>query len=162
MSGTKKMKRIAVLLTVVASLACAGLPEPPLKVELRKLEDSVEITSTDNGAVVTVNSKSGIGSARLLRTAEGWPTRLSIRLTLGGLESFEMENGLIHLRTSLRRGKQTPYWKAGNNERQADPDGNLEMTITTTDGVVEVVVPNEMMDRNPEAIRFTWVDFFRG
>lgn len=161
MLRTKEMNSIAVILALVASVACAGLPESQLKIELRKAEDSVELTSTGNAAVVTINSKSGIGSARLLRTGEGWPTRLSIRLNLRGLESFEMENGLIHLRTSLQRGKRTPYWKAGNNEGQADADGALEMTVTTTDGVIEIVVPSEMTDRNPEAISFTWIDFFR-
>lgn len=161
MLGMRQMKRIAVMLALVAPLACTALPEPPLHVELRKAEDSAELTSTDNGTVVTVDSESGIGSGRLFRTGEGWPARLSIRLKLGGLESFEMDNGLIHLRTSLHGPKRTPYWNAGKNEAQADADGTLEMTITTTDGVIEIVVPGEMMDPNPEAIGFTWIDFFR-
>lgn len=155
------MKYIAVILFLVASVACAGLPEPQLKVELRKAEDSAELTLTDNAAVVTVNSRSGIGSASLLRIGELWPARLLIRLPIGGLESLEMANGLIHLRTSLQRAKRARYWMAGKSERQFDPDGTLEMTITTTDGVVEIIVPSEMMDPNPEAIHFTWIDFFR-
>lgn len=155
------MMRMVVMLTLVASVACAKLPEPPLQVELSKVEDAAELTSTDDAVVVTVNSKSGIGSARLFRTGGGWPPRLSIRLHLKGLESFEMDNGFIHLRTWLRGPKRTPYWNAGKSEGRADVDGTLEMTITTTDGVIEIVVPSEMMDRNPEAIRFTWIDFFR-
>jgi len=156
------MKRIAVLLALFASISHAGLPDSQLKVELGKSEDSAGITSTHNAAVVTITSKSGIGGAKLIRTGEGWPARLTIRLGVKGLESFGMENGIIHANTSLKRPKGIPYWQVGKDEKRPEgPDGTLEIAMTKTDEVIEIVIPREMMDGNPEWISFGWIDFFR-
>lgn len=157
------MNRIVAILACGAAVACAGLPGPLFKVELKKAEDSTAITSTDNASVVTIISKSGIGGAKLVLTGTSWPTRLTIRLAVKGLESFRMDNGTIHFDTSLKSPKQVPYWKVGkNDQRPESPDGMLEVDLVNTGEAVEIVVPRELMDGNPEEISFEWIDFFRG
>lgn len=145
------MRSVPVILIFLLS---ATLQEPRLKVELEKAEDSVEII---HDTTLVITSVSGIGGAKLLRTRGEWPSRLMIRLKLGGLESFGMDNGLIHFGTSLYRTKQTAYWRTGKSAS----DGTLDVTITKTSEAIEIVVPVEMMEGNPESIRFGWIDFFR-
>ena len=109
-----------------------------------------------------VTSKSGIGGAKLIRTGQAWPSRITIRLSLRNLESFEMRNGIIHFNTSLKGPRQTPYWKDEKDERRSEsPNGTLEVTITRTEEAIEVVVPTEMLDGDPKEISFGWIDEFR-
>jgi hypothetical protein len=120
------------------------------------------VTSAVTATVVSITSKSGIGGARILRGEPQWPARLVIRLHLKGLESFRMDNGAIHIETSLMGPARTPYWKTGQIQRQTDhPVGTLEMQVSQPEGHVEVVVPKEMTEGNPEAINVAWIDFFR-
>lgn len=111
---------------------------------------------------MTIASRSGIGGAKLVRTGDEWPSQLTIRLKLDGLESFRMDNGIIRFSASLMSPRQTHYWTIGKNEKQAGPpDGTLDVTITKTDEAIEIIVPILMIKENPEAIHFTWIDFFR-
>ncbi len=158
-----KSDRVAAIVWLVASVTCAGLPGPQFKVELKKAEDSAVMTSTHNSTVVSVTSKSGIGGARLLRSGDVWPTRLTIRLNLKGLESLRMENGIIHFNTSLKSPRQVPYWKVGKNDRRPEtPDGTLEINLQKTEEFIEIVVPAELTAGNPAEIGLGWIDFFRG
>ena len=73
-----------------------------------------------------------------------------------------MDNGAIRVDTSLKGSARTPYWKTGKSQRLAElPDGTLELQVTQPEGHVEVVVPKEMTEGNPEAINVAWIDFFR-
>jgi len=149
-----------VILALFASMVHTDWHEPPFTVELRKADDSVEVMSTDDTALVTITSTSGIGGAKLIRTREKWPTHITIRLKLSGLESFRMENRFIRLNTFLGSSKRASYWKIGHDEKQAE-GGTLEIVVTQTNEAIEVVVPGEMIEGNPEGIRFDWIDFFR-
>jgi hypothetical protein len=156
------MKRITTILALCAAGAFAGDPAPRLKVELRKSEDLASVTSAATATVVAVTSKSGIGGARIVRGEPRWPARLVVRLDLKGLESFRMDNGAIHIDTSLKDPARTPYWKTGKSQRQTEqPVGALELQATQSEGHVEVVVPKEITEGNPEAINVEWIDFFR-
>ncbi|MEI6808584.1 MAG: hypothetical protein WCN95_07660 [bacterium] len=156
------MKTVAAIVWLIASIACAGLPGPQFRVELKKAEDSAVMTSTHNSTVVSITSKSGIGGARLVRIGDVWPTRLTIRLHLKGLESLRMENGVIHFNTFLKSPRQVPYWKAGKNDgRPGAPDGTLEVNLQKTEEFIEIVVPGELTAENPTEIGLGWIDFFR-
>ncbi len=156
------MKIIATILALVATGAFAGLHVTPFRVELKKTEDTAAITSTRDSTIVNISSKSGIGEARLIRNDHPWPTRLTIRLAVKGLESFRMENGIIYFNTSLNGPKRVPYWKFGKNEKQPDaPGGTLEIALRKAEDSVEIVVHAKLMAGNPREIKFGWIDFFR-
>jgi hypothetical protein len=151
------MRSIPAVLVFFSSATFTALQERILKIELNKTEDSAEIVSIHDTTFVTVTSESGIGEARMTRVRNEWPARITIRLKLGGLESLGMDNGLIHFGTSLYRPKQTAYWRTGKSAS----DGTLDVRITRTNDAIEILVPGEMMEGNPESIRFAWIDFFR-
>ena len=161
-SGTMAVKWIATILILCAAGVSAGEPTSRLKVELRKPEDSASVTSAATSTVIAVTSKSGIGGGRIVRGEPQWPARLVVRLDLKGLESLRMDNGAIHIDTSLKGPAKTPYWKTGKSQRPAEqPDGTMELRVTQSEGHVEVVVPKEMTEGNREAINVAWIDFFR-
>ena len=156
------MKPILLILALCATVGLAGLPDPPFKVELQKPGDSVGITSTADAARITITSERGIGTAKLVLTGHQWPTHLILHLNLKDLEGFEMSNGIIRINTFRQSPRQIPYWKVGRNEKPSDPpDGTLEVVITKTDDAIEIVVPKEMLEGNPQEIRFGWIDFYR-
>ena len=140
------MRRMLLLLG--ACLSAAGLP---VRVDLRKAEDSAEISFREDSSVINISSKSGIGGARLVRLGKQWPA-LVIRLNLKGLESFQMDNGTLSISGSVSTsGKQ--HWKVGKK--------GLELKVTQSAGSFEIVVPKEMLEGNPEAIQLSWIDFYR-
>ena len=162
MAGESKMKPVLLILALCATVGLAGLPDPPFKVELQKLGDSVGITTTADAALITITSERGIGGAKLILTGHQWPTHLTLHLNLKDLEGFEMNNGIIHINTFRKGPKQVPYWKAGKSENQSDPpDGTLEVAITKTDEAIEIIVPKEMLEGHPQEISFGWIDFYR-
>ncbi len=150
------------VLAVVVGTVCAGLPAPNVSVELKKAEDSVAVTATRQATVVAIQSKSGIGAATLRRTDGAWPAQLKVRLDLKGLESFRMDNGVMHCGTSHKSPERVPYWKAGKPDTgAAEPDGTLSVVISRTENAFEIVVPREFLADNPQTIRIAWIDFFR-
>jgi hypothetical protein len=156
------MKWIAVAVAVAASIAHAEPAVDVFRIELRKTDDSVTVTPGQTTAVVRIASRSGIGGAKLVRTGAKWPARLTLRLDLKGLESFAAENGIIHFNTAIKGPKTVPYWRVGRNERQAaTPDGTVEVAMVQTDEYIEIVLPRELTDGNPQKIGITWIDFFR-
>jgi hypothetical protein len=154
------IKKMVAILAFSATLVYAGLPDPPFKVELKKAEDAATVMSTHASTVLTITSQSGIGCATLVRIGDEWPAQLMIRLTIRGLESLRMENGILYFRTSLKRPKRTPYWRVGKNTT-AVPEGMLEITLLKTKETVDILVPGELMADTPEEIHLEWIDFFR-
>ena len=110
----------------------------------------------------TITRKSGAGGASIIRTGKKWPARITIRLNLTNLESFEMENGVIYFSTSIKSPKQVPYWRVGpKNEPAKSPAGTLDVTMASTGKIVKILVPKEILEGNPQKISFEWVDEFR-
>ena len=164
------MEWFLTILVWLAGAVPSVFPTPEFRVDLQKTGDSVEMVSTRSSAVIDITSRSGIGGASIIRTGKKWPARITIRIKLTNLESFGMENGIIRFNTNLKGPKQVPYWRVGQNKEPADPlakpparapDGTLEVTMASTDKIVRILVPKEMLEGNPQEIRFEWVDEFR-
>ncbi|MFZ2632316.1 MAG: hypothetical protein WA081_09965 [Desulfosalsimonadaceae bacterium] len=144
----------------------AVFPAPEFRVDLRKTGDAVEITSTRSAAIIAITSKTGIGGAAMIRTGEKWPARITIRLNLKNLESFRMENGIIYFNASLKGPKQVPYWRVNQSKEPATPPakspaGTLDVMVAGTGKIVKILVPEKMIEGNPQEIRFEWVDELR-
>jgi len=156
------MKWIAIITVVCTMCAWAGTVETPITVKLRKAEDAAVISGTGDTVKVCITCPSGIGGARLVRGKSPWPRQLTLQLNLKGLESLVLDNGLIRVNTSLKSPAKTPYWKMDKSEQQdGPPDGTLELSITQTDGSIEIKMPKEMLAGDPSDLNFTWIDFYR-
>jgi hypothetical protein len=156
------MKSILLIFVMLISIAQAGLPAPPPKVELKKPGDSAAIAVTGNVMVVSITSETGIGEATLTRTGDKWPARIVIRLGVRSLESFDMQNGIIQFNTSMKSPKQMPYWKIGTNPSPPNsPDGVLDAIVSRAEGVMTITVPKEMMEGNPKTMTVGWIDAYR-
>ncbi|RJP84237.1 MAG: hypothetical protein C4518_20290 [Desulfobacteraceae bacterium] len=149
-----------------AAAVGAVAPGPTFWVDLQKAGDQVLMTSSRNSAAISITSGSGIGGAVMVRTGKKWPDRITIRLNLKNLESFDMENGIIRFHTSIRTSGKSPYWRVDRAGEPAaspanTPDGTLEVSMGQSDEAVMIAVPKEMLEGNPEKISFGWIDEFR-
>jgi len=161
------MEWFLTILVWLAGAVPSVFPAPEFRVDLQKTGDSVQMVSTRSSAVIDISSRSGIGGASIIRTGKNWPARITIRINLKNLESFGMENGIIRFNTFLKGPKKVPYWQIGQNKGPAAPltkpparapDGALDVTMTSTDKLVKILVPKEMLEGNPQEIRFEWID----
>lgn len=157
-------RNIAIALLIFAVAGCTtGQHGQAIQAELKKPEDTVAVTATEHATVVNVTSKSGIGGATLVRIGDAWPTRITIRLKLNNLESFDMNNDSIRFNTFIKHQGRVPYWNIDRNERPLDsPDGTLDALIRRVDEWLEILVPAEMIQGNPKRIDFRWINEFRG
>ena len=97
--------------------------------------DRIE-TSLDTGRlVIGVHSTSGIGRARILRPAGGWPVAVEFRLHLAALEGFEVRGATVFAIPATLYG--------------------------VADEPIEVALPVEVFDDATEALWVQWVDRYR-
>ena len=101
----------------------------------RAAGDRIE-TSFDAGRlVIDVYSVNGIGRARILRPAGGWPESIVFRLHLAALEGFDVRGAT---------------------------DFTLPATLTPdADEPIEVALPTDLVDAGPAALDVQWVDRYR-
>ncbi len=145
-----------------AATIYAQSTEADFRVELGKAGDGVVLYPYPKAYEISITSQSGIGDAKLIRSGDRWPPHITIRLRLGGLESFWMRNGEIHFETFLRGPQKVPFSKidkSGNpNQTHA---GSLDIVMVQRGRTIEITVPKELLVGNPSQISFGWIDFYR-
>lgn len=151
---------------------------PAIVAEVRRDEDQARATRLPSGAMVEINSPSGLGSATITRKGDRWPETLRLRLALKGLESLCLSAGGIRLSVVGTAGGQvvsrvasamggesersiprsSPLW---THVRALDGDGRPATEVPLREGAFEVDVPAGLLAENPRAITVEWVDFHR-
>ena len=158
---------LAAMASVAAAgtLAAAEQAKPAgqhITVELKKAGDRAEAGKTKEGALVAIHSESGIGGAKLIRPAGGWPRSVIIRIDVKGMESVRLEGGGLWSESFLGGELRRPYWKTGQiGNTEATAAGRLDFAVTRFKGGVQIEVPKELLNTNAAVISLQWVDFFR-
>jgi hypothetical protein len=138
-------------------------------------KDDAEVSYQASGGDVTVEvrSKSGIGSAQLVRTSGPAPASVMIRLHLKGLEQLVFEypgatvtaavsshDGSVSESVSLQGGAaqpigaDSPYWMAVKIN-------GVDPSIPLEDGYFQVEAPKAFLDAASREFTLRWVDFYR-
>jgi hypothetical protein len=97
--------------------------------------DRIEATLEPDRLLLDVHSASGIGRARILRPAGGWPDSVEFRLHLPALEGFEVRGAT---------GFTIPATLAA-----------------PADGPIEIRLPDTVVDAGTEALWVQWIDRYR-
>jgi hypothetical protein len=139
--------------------------------------DAVRVVRGASGTLLDVTSRSGIGGATVMRRADQWPARLTLRLHLGGLESLSVSNGALTLRASVKsvggpvrisyslrngdegpaREKGGPYWA----EIKVLGSGDAAVSGLPGRGGFELDVPPALLSDAARALEIAWIDFYR-
>jgi hypothetical protein len=138
----------------------AGPAVPICCVELTKAEDSAGVVCVDGRTEVAITSRSGIGGATLICKCDTWPAVITLNLKLHGLESIQMDNGLIRFEACETMTNEVPYYLSGSAQ-DAPQSGVLSLAIQNEKAFFSVQLPVEILKGNPERIHITWIDFYR-
>jgi hypothetical protein len=177
---------LLVTLAAFAGLACvAGAGDEPtptkpsdkFKVTSKRTDDSVEVRSDKDEAVVVVKCPFGISQATVERRDDKWPAGVVVRLHLKGLERFDAGNGKVtlHAAAGIKDGKPDvrqwkddkeadrlkptdPLWAAINVR---DGDGKQAKALPLKDGYFEIKLPKAFFEGNPKSVTLKWIDFYR-
>ena len=160
----------------------SALPDPAavFSVKCRKAEDAVKVSLDGNMTLLSITSPGGgIGAATIERKTDHWPAKITVRIDLQGLESFNVIAGDTTLRASVpsdsrapnpllhlsRDGKETaqltsddPYW---TNIQKLDAQGKPVKDRTEKVACFEIAIPPALLAAQNKTIAIEWVDFFR-
>jgi len=181
------MTKLCSIIISVHCIACINqdqqiiVNQPSLNIELtgsQKEGDNIASIVTGDSVILTIQSRMGIGSAKLGRKQNNWPGDLIIRFQLRGLESCSVNNGKVVITTSVSSHQpfrthctarmldsesaavvqdSAAYWMPAT----IVPEGDAIATIPLTRGYFEVSVPDIIFQNNPDSLEIVWVDFFR-
>ena len=140
--GKCRMNRFSyfILLTMAGVLADSAAQEN-LSAQVFNAGDQVQISVSNQCAMVTVSSSSGIGQARLTISEGMWPTNITVRFFLRSLENFEAWTVWNHVEASLRNPSP--------------------LIITKGTNCIDVELPMTMFTNNPHDVQFKWIEWYR-
>jgi hypothetical protein len=159
----------------MASCVTAYGDDPPFRITTKRDGDKVEVTVENGKAVISVHSPFGISQATIERRGDNWPTSVTVRLHLKGLENLKITNGKETLKASVSsQDAKVRLWKDGEEYspldskhpywmeiRMVGKDGKPVKTIPLKDGYFEMPLPKALFEDNPKSITLNWIDFYR-
>ncbi len=149
--------------------------EPLLKITTKRDSDKVEFKVEEDKAVISVRSPFGISQAVVERNGIDWPSSVTLRLYLNGLENFKATVGRITLEAAVAsQDGKVRLWKDGREDaplesknpywmeiRMIGKDGKPAQVIPLKGGYFELRLPKAVFEDNPKLITLNWIDFYR-
>lgn len=125
--------------------------------------------------VLEIHSRTGIGNAKITRTATQWPASVTLKLHLQGLERLDIGHAktVQHLSVSSHSGHTISQWHHSNASEPIAagdpyfvkihmvPAGDRAAKVPLQGGWFEIELPAAMLKTNPEFIELKWIDFYR-
>ncbi|QDS88312.1 hypothetical protein EC9_25020 [Rosistilla ulvae] len=180
------VNRLALLIAILMAtegIAC-DLPAsegamPQFIITTKRSDDKVVVSQQGAETRFAIQCPFGIGRAVIRRTADAWPSDVTIRLYLKGLEDFRIDNGSIVLqafvassdkdgsaaKTVLIEGdasreidRSNPYWieiRRGSGDVRSEDDGKPE------ERYFDLRLPQAIFLTNPVELKLRWIDFYR-
>jgi len=136
-----------------------------MKISTKRKTDQVKAVSSDDGVVVEIESKTGIGSATLTRTRK-WPKSVKLRARLSGMESFTVECGDVTVEWSVssvgKRQARVSVRKRGSKEEVPAEKGSRYFSeVKRVGDHYEFAVPSALLDSDAKELKLNWIDFYR-
>lgn len=109
----------------------------------------------DGETRIFIQSPRGIGRARLVQPADGWPPTVIISLELAALEGFTVAWDQQRARTEFTRQGKALNW-------ERSPSGlALPAHITRHQGTIEIRLPAAWLRPEITHLDLQWVDYYR-
>ncbi len=148
--------------------------EARIQVTTEREDNRVAVAYEGDAARIEVFSERGMGRASVEIPPELWPTALTLRLHLGGLESlrFHYEPYTVALSVTSAADHmiiETLSEETSNTPQEIAPDSPYWMAVTRTprpDDALralyfDVDAPAAFLAGDPRAFTFEWLDFYR-
>jgi hypothetical protein len=142
-----------------AAIQPATYQAVPLKGDPR-----ITFNPSGDALLIDITSPTGIGSATIEKTAGQWPGKISLRLQVQGLESFNFQYAGNNLAVAVSsHGDNTvreEYEQAGqtNTTSAGDP---YWIAVTPGEGYFDLEAPADFLKSGEDRFTITWIDFYR-
>lgn len=144
-------------------------PEPPPGFEIVTAKEGDQITFEISGDELRfdVQSETGIGNGEVKLTSGEWPEVILLRVHKSGLESFKFSYPDTVIEVSVPstgdRKVNRSVMQIGKDIESASEDTEFFMAVEKDDqkGWIQLQVPAEFHERNPDRFRIDWIDFYR-
>jgi hypothetical protein len=138
--------------------------------------DSVDVNVDESRTLFDVKSPFGIGRASISRRKSEWPSAITVRLRLKGLEHLEIVAGTKKLEVAIGVENGRPeirVWKDGDENHPLDDKspfwpkvaildrGQPARRMPLADGWFDIELPRALLEGNPQSIVVSWIDFRR-
>ncbi len=171
------LRSLAGLLLIFLLSSCVGVrqtmtPPPEIVTATPAKTDEMSVSYSNNAtlpteweAVVDVKSETGIGAGSVMLQAGDWPSPLTLRLHLGGLEELRITAGdaVVELSVSSGPGQQVHQSLAmgGAPGQELTPASPYWLGLTAGESYYEVALPPALLPPGVEAFDIHWIDFYR-
>jgi hypothetical protein len=161
------------LLLLIGCASANGTPATAVSNSSNQAD--AETLPAEGTAVYDIYSDSGIGSEIFLRPGKQWPTQVILRFHLKGLEEMILSYGATavtlnipshgqnEMQQSVTRNGQSETGRSDSYQLTVtivNADGS-EGTIPLEDGTINVTLPPDFHQENPESFNVSWIDFYR-
>ncbi len=165
------MRCFRTILAVYASLlllsACAQPSETPssnFKAIPLKGDPHIVLNTTNEMLLADITSPTGIGSARIEKTAGQWPARIVLRLHLKGLEDFKFHYGDTTVEVSVSsqadHAVREVVEQGGKTSTLSAGDPNW-IAVTPAAGYFDLEAPAAFLQSGAGQFTIEWIDFYR-
>ena len=160
-----------------ALLVLGAVVDEPMDFKITPKDgDSIDVKVDKDRTLFDVKSPFGIGRASIDRSKSEWPSVVTVRLRLKGLEHFEIVAGTRKLEAAVgvRNGRlEIRTWKDGDESHLLNDmsphwprisvvdRGQPAKAIPLTDGWFDIELPRALFEGNPPSIAVSWIDFYR-
>ncbi len=148
-------------------------PEGAFNIETKKPEDRVKVQVERDSATFEISSKSGIGGAQISSAKDAWPTTVTVRLHLRGLEWVAISGGMhkltgsvlshsdnaatLHLSEEGKKGERD----AGTSIKTFNSAGKPIKGLPGEGGYFEISLPKALLEGKVKKLNVDWIDFYR-
>lgn len=167
----------ATIVVMLPTFTFADEPRQSFSIISQRDTDKVIVSGDANSVLFSIHCPFGISHATIERTAEQWPSTITLRLHLKGLESFRIIHGNATLEASVSSRDDNMRFRWWMNQKEDElldsdsefwmdicmigPDGKTSDTIPLIDGYFEMQLPKAIFEQNPKSVTIHWIDFYR-
>lgn len=161
------------LLLLILLGGCAGVrqtmtPPPEITITTAAETDAIAVSYSHDAmaeagwsAVLDVTSETGIGSGRATLSSGEWPSPLTLRLHLVGLEDLKVTAGNESVQLSVSSGSGREVRQTDGAGQELSPDDPFWLDVRFGDGYFDVSLPPALLAGSVEALDMSWIDFYR-
>ena len=158
---------VVACLTVLSLAACAptspASERPPYTAVPLKGDPVITFTTTTDLLLIDITSPTGIGSAAIEKANGPWPSSITIRLRVTGLESlkFRYADTVIEVSVSSQTNAVREMYEQPGTTGVAGPGDPYWMAVIPGEDYFDLNVPTDFLQSGENKFTIEWIDFYR-
>lgn len=158
---------VVVCLTVLSLAACApnspASERPPYTAVPLKGDPVITFNTTDDQLLIDITSPTGIGSAAIEKASGPWPSPITIRLRVTGLESFKFRyaDTVIEVSVSSQTNAVREEYTQPGATGVTGPGDPYWLAVISDEDYFDLKAPADFLKNGESKFTIEWIDFYR-